>query len=81
MHAFTRNVKAPIILRGAEVKAAIRVKRSFVSHLDLPSCLVLGILLATVALARTQPLALQRPEFYKEKMAKSDTGSQQQSII
>lgn len=81
MHACTPSVKAPMILSGAEIKAAIRVKRLFVSHLGLLSCLVLGILLAIVALAPTQPLALQRLEFHKEKMAKIDTGSQQQSII
>lgn len=81
MHAFTGSVKDLIIFSGAEVKAATRVKRLFVSHLGLLSCLVLGILLAIVALAPTQPLVLQRPGFHKEKMAKSDTGSQQQSII
>lgn len=81
MHAFTPSVKAPIISSGAEVEAAVRVKRSFVSHLGLLSCLVLGILLALVALAHTQPLALQRPEFHKEKITKIGTGSQQQSII
>lgn len=81
MHAFPGSVRAPIILSGAEVKVAIRVKRSFGSHFSLLSCLVLGILLAVVALAPTQPFVLQRPEFHKEKMAKSDTGSQQHGII
>lgn len=81
VHAFSLSVKVPVTLSGAEVKAAIRVKRLFVSHLGLLGCLVLGILLAIVALAPTWPLVLERLEFHKEKMVKIDTGSQQQSII
>lgn len=76
MHAFSLSVKVPVTLSGAEVKAAIRVKRLFVSHLGLLGCLVLGILLAIVALAPTWPLVLERLEFHKEKMVKIDTGSQ-----
>lgn len=40
VHAFTPSVKAPIMFSGPEVKAAIRVKRWFVSHLGLLSFLL-----------------------------------------